>query len=85
MWRQTGKQPQQLANVAALPAHAAHLWGWFISLNNERGNNEMGPSRITAQNVKDWMWFNGLNAIELWEKKALKEADNVWISLQKSA
>lgn len=83
-WRQSGRKPQQLEDCPELPPLAAHLWGYFVGLCGERGNNGMAESRITAQNVKDWMWFNGVKHLELWEKKALRAADNVWMQQQNS-
>lgn len=71
--------PQQLQNVPELPPPAAHLWAWFISISNERGNNGMSALKITADNVKSWMWFNGVNEIEPWERRAISALDNVWM------
>jgi hypothetical protein len=77
-WRQSGKKPQQLEDAPELPEHAAHLWSQFLQLHNSRGNNGMEANRITADKVKDWMWFNGLSSLELWEKKAIHALDNCW-------
>ena len=58
------------------------MWGWFLSLNSERGNNGMSASRITAENVKSWMWYNGVESIELWERRAISKLDSLWMSHQ---
>jgi hypothetical protein len=78
----TGRKPQQLQDAVECPPLAGHVWGWFIGLNNERGNNGMSASRITADNVKSWMWFNGIERLELWERKAITALDDVWMRHQ---
>lgn len=45
----------------------------------------MSPSRITAENVKNWMWFNGVRSLELWEKKAISSLDTCWMLAQNDA
>ena len=85
MQRQTGKRPQQLEDCPDLPPLAAHIWGWFIGLCNERGNNGMSASRITAENVKSWMWFNGVTSLELWERRAISALDTCWMIAQNDA
>jgi hypothetical protein len=77
-WRQTGRQPRQLAEAATIPVHGAHVWDWFIQLHNGRGSNGMEASKITAHDVKNWMWFNGIPSLELWEKRAISELDNAY-------
>lgn len=79
VWSKTGEKPQQLVDAAECPRLAAHVYGWFASLNNERGNNGMSVLRITADDVKNWAWFNGLAAPELWERRAIAAMDDVWM------
>ena len=42
----------------------------------------MSASRITAENVKSWMWFNGVSSLELWERRAIVAMDDVWMRHQ---
>lgn len=42
----------------------------------------MVASKITAENVKDWMWFAGVKELALWERRALRAVDNVWMKAQ---
>ena len=83
LWRNSGEQPKQLAEAPALPALAAHVWGWFIELDKGRGNNGMEAARITPDQVTGWMWFNGVLSLELWERKAIAALDNVWFAAQR--
>lgn len=41
--------------------------------------------RITPDQVKDWMWFNGVPALELWERKAIAALDAEWFAAQRKA
>lgn len=79
IWDKKGVMPQQLQDAPGLPPLAAHVWRWFVGLCNERGNNGMSVSRITSENIKSWMWFNGVDSIELWERKAIAAMDDVWM------
>jgi hypothetical protein len=85
VWRQTGKQPKQLAEAVTVPELATHVWGWFCQLHNERGSNGMEQNKITADRVKDWCWFNGVVSLELWERQAIRALDNCWFMLQRKA
>lgn len=85
VWNQTGKKPKQLEDALEAPPLAAHIWQWFISLNNGRGSNGMESARITPDQVKGWMWFNGIPSLELWERKAIAALDNVWFAAQRNA
>jgi hypothetical protein len=78
VWRQTGKKPQQLGAVDLQDA-VAHVWRMFCGVHPMRDNNGMEVSRITAQDVKDWCWFNGVEFPDVWERKALLAIDNAWM------
>jgi hypothetical protein len=75
VWRQTGKQPAALASAPELPVDGVHVWDLFLRLHNERGSNGMEANRITAKDVIDWCWFNGVESIDLWERKAIRALD----------
>jgi len=83
LWRSSGKKPQQLEDAPPLPEHGAHVWGWFVQLHNGLGSNGMEQSKITAHDVKDWMWFNGIASLELWERQAIADLDNCWFASQR--
>ena len=77
LWRQTGEQPEQLANAPALPALAAHVWEYFVQLHNERSAGLMGTAKITARDMRDWCWATG-NLLALWERRAIQAVDAAW-------
>ena len=83
LWRQTGVKPRELAEAPDLPPLAAHLWGWFLDLDSERGTNGMTASRITSGAMRDWCWATG-NRPELWERTALRKLDALWLKEQNS-
>jgi hypothetical protein len=82
VWRLTGKKPQQLADAPELPASVVAVWQYFLSVNAERGNGMNGPEKLTAQNLRDWMWLNGVPHLELWERRALMAVDRLWLAQQ---
>lgn len=43
----------------------------------------MESSRITPDQVKGWMWFNGVPSLELWERKAINAIDSAWFAHQR--
>jgi len=43
----------------------------------------MEAGRITAGDVKNWMWFNGIASLELWERQAIAALDNCWFASQR--
>lgn len=45
----------------------------------------MESARITPDQVKGWMWFNGIETLELWEKRAIASLDDVWFAAQRKA
>lgn len=45
----------------------------------------MEAARITPDQVKGWMWFNGIATLELWEKRAIAALDNVWFAAQRKS
>lgn len=73
--------PAQLANAPELPDLIAHVWGYFVELHQERGSNGMEASRITSSQMKDWCWASG-NDLALWERKAIRAIDTVWMNAQ---
>ena len=77
LWRQSGVKPPEL-EAPPLPPLAAHIWAWFCDLSGERGNNGMGPSRLTARNIMDWCEFTA-TTLALWERRALRALDDAWI------
>lgn len=80
MRRQTGKEPQQLAEAPELSAELVYLWQWFIDMNNtERGSGAMGIESITSASMMSWQWATG-NYLQLWERKTLRVIDAVWVS-----
>ena len=82
VWRQTGKQPADLANAPELPSLVEHLWQWFVDIGNtERQNNGMGISRITSADIRNWCWATG-NRPEKWEIAVIKRLDVLWITSQ---
>lgn len=62
---------------------AAHIWGWFCELHQERGSNGMEAGRITSTMMKDWCWASG-NTLDLWERKAIRAVDIVWFASQRN-
>jgi len=84
VWRQTGKQPRQLAELPELPPLAKHLWVWFVDMNNSEREVGMDVSRITASSMIAWQWATG-NTLELWERKALRAIDAAWIAMQRKS
>lgn len=84
LWKQTGEQPQLLAEAPELPVLAAHLWRWFLDLNStERMDGGMSPGRITSGILRDWCWATGNNPA-LWERLALRRLDSLWIRLHQN-
>ncbi len=77
-------QPERLANAPPLPEDGAHVWGWFNEMNNERGSDGMNIGRITARTMQDWCWATG-NVLDLWERRAIRAIDIVWIAAQRVA
>lgn len=67
-----------LKSAPECPPLAAHVWGWFLELNSERGSNGMEAGRITSQMMRDWCWATG-NKLELWERKAIRRLDDVFM------
>ena len=45
----------------------------------------MSASRISAENVKSWMWFNGIRSLESWERRAISALDTCWMNAQGDA
>lgn len=44
----------------------------------------MEAGRITSTAMKDWQWASG-NVLELWERKAIRAIDAVWMEAQRKA
>ena len=63
---------------------AAHLWFWFIDMNNSEREVGMGISRIAASSMIAWQWATG-NTLELWERKAIRAIDAAWVDVQGKA
>lgn len=78
---QTGITPEALANAKPLPYLVSHLWGWFVSLCNDRQSNGMGISRITSSDIRNWCWRTG-NKPSYWEMDVLMRLDSKWIDSQ---
>jgi hypothetical protein len=41
----------------------------------------MQAERISSSQMKDWCWASG-NTLELWERKAIRKIDSVWMEQQ---
>ena len=53
-------------------------------MNNTEREVGMSVSRITATSMIAWQWATG-NTLELWERKALRAVDAVWVDAQRKA
>jgi len=82
VYRQTGKKPRQLIDAPELPECGRYLWMWFVDMNNSEREVSMTVSRITASSMIAWQWATG-NILALWERKALRAIDAVWIEAQR--
>lgn len=78
-WRQTGVQPDVLANAPELPAGCQALWADFLDLHASRGSNGFGACRITWRDIADWQAVNQVR-LEPWELAAIRKADNMWLA-----
>lgn len=68
----------------ALPAELEYLWRWFLQLHQSRGNNGMGHSPITYQDMHAWSHITG-NRLQAFEVDAIRRLDHVYFeSLEKA-
>lgn len=82
VWRQTGKMPQQLADLPDLPELGMHVWNYFLELHGERGSSGMGVSKITSSGIIDWQQIEGIR-LKHWEIRAIRLLDNLWMESQR--
>lgn len=82
LWRQTGEEPAQLRDAPGLPEFAAHVWAWFIEMHAERGNDGMNAARITAGQIRDFCWAEGV-VMARWERRAIRAVDAAWMKAQR--
>lgn len=75
IWQQTGKKPEQLETMKC-PALLAHIWQWFLELNQARQYSEMGAMSITFSEILAWSTLSGVSP-EPYEVRVLKQLDNV--------
>jgi hypothetical protein len=42
-----------------MPDELAHVWGWFMQLDEARGNNGFGPNPISYSEIAWWAMLTG--------------------------
>jgi hypothetical protein len=75
--RQTRIMPEELMQPD-LPDAAAHLWGYFAELSQDR-MTPIGPQRITPAMLRDFQWMHGVQ-LDLWERRALRAIDQAFFA-----
>lgn len=68
--RQTGVRHEMLENAPRIPELLAHVWRYYCEI---RAQNK-GKEPITAQSVRDFCWFHGVE-LTLFERAAFKRLD----------
>lgn len=74
--RQTGKRPARLIGPA-LPDEAAHIWGWFVALSNQRGSSGFGIEPLRWLDIWAWSSLSGTLAFP-WEIDAIVRIDAIY-------
>lgn len=82
-WRQTGKMPKMLEDALQVPVLAAHVWSWFLELNDERQIGVV-DSKLTHEQITEWAKAYGVR-IEPWERRAIKRIDNLFARMKQEA
>lgn len=78
--RQTGRRPAAL-DGPDLPADGAHVWGWFLALQNARGSNGFGANPIGWLDILAWRDLTG-TLVHPSEVEAIMAVDRVWMAEQ---
>ncbi len=81
IWRQTGSQPQTLADAPALPDGCAMLWQDFIELRSMARGDGMGPARISTHDIDAYQRVHSVRFAP-WEMKAIRQADAAYLASQ---
>lgn len=74
----SGIMQEPLASEKEIPTQTEHVWRYFVELHSERNSNGMSLNRITSTTIKDWCELNRIK-LELWEIRAIKTLDNLWM------
>lgn len=77
-YKATGIRHKYLKDEKPLPWATAHIWQYFLELHAERPSNGMTPGRITSTAIKDWRELTATR-LDLWEIRAIRILDNLWI------
>jgi hypothetical protein len=75
IWQQTGKKPEQL-EIMKCPDLLAHIWYWFLELNQSRQHSEMGAMPISFSEILAWATLSGVSPLPN-EIRVLKQLDSV--------
>lgn len=75
--RQTGVVPDQLADAPTCPEGMEGVWSDFLRLHSMRGNNGVGPSRISFADIHAMNEVRGF-ALPPWQVEAILAADAVF-------
>lgn len=78
VYERTGRMPERLANVPALPVGCEQLWLDFSELHASRGSTGFGPARITFLDLYAWGQVNGAT-LSAWQLEAIRRADNAYL------
>ena len=81
VWRQTGRKPKELDDLAVMPLAFKDLWHMFLELHSSRGSNGFGYDPISFTELKSYADLYNID-FEPWEIQVLHRFDNIVLQLQ---
>jgi len=76
VWRQTGVQPKELADMLEFPQDMSQVWKFFIDLHNARSSNGFGVNPISYSEMCSYFQLFEIQPHD-WEIETIRKLDKV--------